>query len=85
MSRSSNAFYQDQVAVALTASFVATDFGFNSINIVLSSDSGTIEYSLNGADVHGRLTNGEVRIMPDRVLRKIYLRGNTQSYRLEVY
>ena len=89
---SSNGFFKDQGDLALTTNFKAIDFKtgsreFRSIHIVLASDSGIIEYSLNGTDTHGKLTNGEIRIMPGRSLARIYLKGATggESYRLEVY
>lgn len=87
MLKSSNSFFHDQGGTALTTNFQKVDFGFDSKNIFLSSDSGTIEYSFDGSTTHGRLTNGEQRSMPDRSQTKIFLKGAAggEQYRLEVY
>ncbi len=87
MSRSSNGFFRDQTDLALTTAFQVVDFGFTSIRIFIASDSATIEYSLNGTDVHGRLTNGQYRDMEDRVLSRLFIRGTAggEAYRLDVY
>lgn len=84
---SNKAYFKDHSDVALTTSFQEFTWDFNSVNIFIASDSGTIEYSLNGTDVHGRITVGKERDMQYRALSRIYLRGaaGAEQYRLEAY
>lgn len=87
MLQSNKGIYRDHTISAPTANFVDTniDFGFNSIGLFLACDTGTLEYSINGTDVAGKLLAGEKRDMPFRVLSHIFLRGAGATYRLEVY
>ena len=87
--RSSSAFFKDQVTLTLTTAFQVVDFGFNSIKVFIANDHATnyIEYSIDGTNVHGRLKGLEQRDMPDRLLSRIYLRGQVggETFRVEIY
>ena len=86
---STNSWFSDDAARALTTSFSASDFGFPSFSITLSNDaeSGWIEYSFDGQHVCGNVKPGETRKMDFCRHRTIWLRGQNggEGYRLEVY
>jgi hypothetical protein len=86
---SKNGWFSDNVARTLTTSFGAFDFGFASFSITLFNDaeSGSIEYSFDDQNVHGRVMPGESRKMDYSRHGVVWLRGQSggEAYRLEVY
>ncbi len=86
---SKHGWFSDNGARTLTVSFGAFEFGFASFSITLFNDaeSGTIEYSFDGQNIHGRVMPGEVRKMDFCRHGTVWLRGQSgaEPYRLEVY
>lgn len=86
---SKHSWFSDNDRKALTTLFGAFDFGFASFSITFFNDaeSGWIEYSFDGQNVHGRVTPGETRKMDFCRHQSVWLRGQSggESYRLEVY
>jgi hypothetical protein len=86
---SKHGWFSDNGGLALTTLFEAFDFGFASFSITLLNDteSGSIEYSFDGQNVHGRVMPGETRKMDFCRHETVWLRGQngTEAYRLEVY
>ncbi|GAH00037.1 unnamed protein product, partial [marine sediment metagenome] len=86
---SDNNYYQDQDLTALTAAFVQQLFGFTSTAIAILDDdaSGYIEWSFDGATVHGKLFDGESITMDKTKHSSIYLRGEAggEDYRVIVW
>ncbi|MBN2224962.1 MAG: hypothetical protein JW765_09835 [Deltaproteobacteria bacterium] len=86
---SKHGWFSDDSGQALTTLFGAFDFGFTSFSITLFNDaeSGSIEYSFDGQNVHGRVMPGEMRKMDFCRHETVWLRGQngTEPYRLEVY
>lgn len=87
---STQAFFQDETT-PLGVTFAYHPFGFNSISISLTHDGeiseGYIEYSFDGAAVHGRLRSGEGFAQDYRKQPGIWLRGEAggEHYRLGAY
>ena len=88
---SSKSYFEDQAGTALTTSFVKQDFGFDTFCIIVANDATGqyIEYSFDGANVHGRIkdTDDGPKLMLFRRHGSIYLRGESggEAYRLEAY
>jgi hypothetical protein len=86
---SKNCWFIDNGTRALTALFGAFEFGFASFSITVFNDAenGSIEYSFDGQNVHGRLNAGEVRKMDFCRHETVWIRGQSggEDYRLEVY
>lgn len=91
---SSDVFFKDSSMVTIppTPTWVGITFGFTSYSISLTNDgvtagAGFIEYSFNGANVHGRVLAGEGFAHDFQAQSGIYLRGQTggEEYRLGAY
>jgi hypothetical protein len=86
---SKHGWFSDGGRQALTTSLGEFSFGFTSFSVTLfnDSESGWIEYSFNGQDIHGRVMPGETRDMSLCRHESIWLRGQSgaEAYRLEVY
>ena len=86
---STNSFYQDQGALALTTAFQEVDFLFTSLSISLWNDgtsSDLLTFSFDGTHTHGTLKAGEHIAMDFRAFPKIWLKGSGAiNYRLMAY
>lgn len=82
-------FYRDQAGGALTAAFAGAEivFPFFAGRVTISNDSAVnyIEFSLDGATVHGKLFAGEGFSEPLEI-QKLFLRGQAggEPYRVQV-
>ena len=83
--KSSKVGFSDESILALTTNFQLIDFGFITSAILMFSDSGVIEYSIDGANVGGRLKNGETRDLREFAITRLFLRGvaGGEQYRIE--
>lgn len=76
-------YYEDNTVIALTAGFVAQDFGFTARHIMISNDSSaTIYYNFDGSE-NRVIKTGEVISHPCKI-HKVYLKGTAggEEYRL---
>ena len=90
--KSLNAYYADNLKIALTSSFVEQNYIFNSISIMLSNDEPivggkNIYLSWDGINVHMTVKPGEMLAIDFKGAQSIWLKGEagSEEYRALVW